>query len=285
MNMPRQFGRVALATLLLSLWGWTSWAADYETLMRQGYVAIAEQDYTAALGHFTQAGSLRPGDPYVEVAIQSLQAAAAVASVDQPVSEAPLLLDLGVPANRIPAAVRSEACGSGTDSQDLLPLIPADLVGVTLQAQPTLLLAIPNSTTATELDLAIDGEIFTYALNPEGGIIALELPVELEPGDQITWGVELLCSRDPAQNPAVRGELIRANRPEVDSALATATGSARLALYRSLGAWYDIAAELATALRQDPDDDALQTQWQALLQSQDLGSLAEVNLASCCTAP
>lgn len=254
-------------------------AAEFDDLMRQGYEAIAERDFATALLHFTQAESLQPGDPFVEVAIQSLQA-----SLQQASASPVVLLDLGIPGNRIPAAVRSEACGTGADALDLVPLMPTGILGVTVQAQPTLLFYIPNQTTATELDLAVNGEIFTYSLTQSAGIVALDLPMEMEPGERVTWGVELLCSRDPAQNPAVRGELLRVDQPELMAVLEQSEGSDRLPLYRSVGAWYDIAAELAQQLRQDPVNPTLTTQWQKLLESQDLGSLQSADFVDCCTA-
>ncbi len=259
-------------------------AAEFDSLMQQGYQAIANRDFATALLHFTQAESLRPEDPFVAVAIQSLQA-----SLSQAQSNPVVLLDLGIPGNRIPAAVRSEACGTGVDGLDLLPLMPEGILGVTVQAQPTLLFYIPSQTTATELDLAVREEIFTYPLSQSGGIVALELPVELAPGEQVSWGVELLCSRDPAQNPAVRGNLLRVNQPELMAVLSQTQGSERLDLYRSVGAWYDIAAELARQLRarplaQDSSDATLRAQWQRLLESQDLGSLQSAELVKCCTA-
>lgn len=259
-------------------------AEEFDSLMRQGYAAIANREFATALLHFTQAESLKPEDPFVAVAIESLQA-----SLNQAQSSPLVLLDLGIPGNRIPAAVRSEACGTGVDGLDLLPLMPDGILGVTVQAQPTLLFYIPSQVTATELDLAVRGEIFTYPLTQSAGIVALQLPVELAPGERVSWGVELLCSRDPAQNPAVRGELLRVNQPELMAVISQTPGSERLELYRSVGAWYDIAAELAQQLRAQPlgqnsSDATLQAQWQRLLESQELGSLQSAELLNCCTA-
>ena len=295
--------RILLCGLLICSWGSLrldpAWAQSptYEQLMRRGYDALLSQDYSTAVQQFTAARQLQPEDPYVLTALQNLERVlSSAASVDTP-SAAPILpflpLNLGAPSNRTSAGIRSRCSALEISvDQKLTALAPRFTAGTTLSPYPTLLFYIPE-TVAQQVEFALSDpqqQVLyqqTLTLTETPGIITIQIPTDIPPlqvGETYRWGLELLCDlEDPAKNATVIGTILRVALPVSLAAQQDALDlRQQLTLQQVQGIWFDGVATLAQLRRDAPQDPGLLAAWTEVLAHENLETVAQEPLLSCC---
>jgi hypothetical protein len=160
--------------------------------------------------------------------------------------------------------------------------------GQTTVAQPTFWFYIPyalNSDHPAEFVLLDEQNKYVYQTPlfsdetsmSHSGIIRVKLPetVALEPGQIYQWVFMLNCEVD---NPIfTRGAIQRvAATPELTAQLAQAsTPEAKARVYAANGIWFDALNLLAEQKINKPEDDAIATAWNSLLQSVELSDIAD----------
>lgn len=200
----------------------------------------------------------------------------------------------GIPQRREGAGTRSGSsrttCLRG--SQALLPLVPEDGFGLTTRDRPTLAFYLPETTLASntaELMLVNnqDGILYetTLQLPKTRGIVSITLPDDapsLKVNQEYRWSVSLRCELEAYRNPWVEGTI---QRVVVDQSLAAqlqrASDRDRPAVYAQAGIWYDALSSLVELRRARPTSDGLVADWQELLGSVRLGTVAKEPLAFC----
>ncbi len=180
--------------------------------------------------------------------------------------------------------------GGGTQSMNIIPLIPKDettntLWGQTLSATPTFFLYVPagiDKTIKFYLVDEVEGEtLYEMFLTPpsNGGIISVTFPKEggktLKEGRVYSWYFEVqVDSAETNPNPFVSGFVQRiVPSPELNSRLqAATTDDDRSKIYAANGIWYDLIATAATLRSTNPNN------WEAMLNSVGLGAIAQAPL-------
>jgi hypothetical protein len=175
-----------------------------------------------------------------------------------------------------------------TGQNRLTAIVPAQNLGYTLSEYPTLFVYVPAAfsakAAAAELILTDDqdNEIYraSFSTGNQSGILRISLPAEanmapLEIGRDYRWSFALVCDpNDPSGNLVVDSWIQRIQpSAELAAAIATASPADLPALYAQSGIWYEAIASLADPYRQ-PADEAIVAQWQNLLNSVGLGSIA-----------
>jgi hypothetical protein len=162
----------------------------------------------------------------------------------------------------------------------------------TLDDTPTFWFYIPapsqaSSRSSIEAEFVLldkDGQILhseQMALPETNGIVAVHLTQSLALNQSYQWIFSILInSRNPSQNPTVDGWV---RRVEVDPALnydlaQATTESARITTYANHGIWQDALTALALLRQTEPNNPALLTDWNDLLNSVGLGAIANVPL-------
>jgi hypothetical protein len=189
------------------------------------------------------------------------------------------------------SAGQSSAGQSGTATRPatLTALIPDKNLGLTTSATPTLFWYVPeNSASAAEFILtdANDAEIYKarFRVTGEAGIISLSLPESaglppLEVGKDYHWSFALICgSTQNSDNSGIVFTDGWIQRIEADDQLAARLANTveadRAGVYAEAGIWQDAIATLAEQRRTQPNNSALTTQWNTLLESVGLTNLS-----------
>ncbi|TVQ58870.1 MAG: DUF928 domain-containing protein [Spirulina sp. DLM2.Bin59] len=176
------------------------------------------------------------------------------------------------PGRRVGGGTRG-GCWGGP--RPLLALHPANNLGVTAAAKPTLYFVLPSLRQAQEVEfLLVDDQqktIYEHLewVEPDQAILAVQIPDQyLALGQPHQWYFAVICDRDnPAQDLVVDGWLQRVATasPVSPSPEQLPADLERLKGYQAQGLWTDAIA-LITALRQaHPENPAVQAQWQALI--------------------
>ncbi|PSN17831.1 hypothetical protein C7271_15685 [filamentous cyanobacterium CCP5] len=196
-----------------------------------------------------------------------------------------------LPGRRVGAGVRQpdNACMEVTQTQ--VAIIPVSNLGVTAQAQPTLLFYVPAVNPERTLEFVLrdenDQEVYdkTVAATGEGGIIRLDLSeevaVSLEPGKNYQWYFSVICnSSDRSQDISSYGWIRRVDTgvavfssPPTTDLLSTARS------YAEAGMWLDALAELDSLRRTQPSNPAVSRLWEEwlLLPTLNLASVTQAN--------
>lgn len=186
---------------------------------------------------------------------------------------------------------RSQGSGSrGCDQGDLAEvtlLIPSqDVAGQTMLGHPAFFLYLPKSVPVPiKFTLSLPGGIEpvyeTQIEAPQAGIVKLELPEdrpELLSDDIYMWSVMLVCNeKRPSANPYYFSWVERVPAtPTLEEELATATTARDRALvYARAGAWYDALAMMYQARSENPEDEQIQADLNALLVEVGLTEIAQ----------
>ncbi|GAB4472121.1 MAG: hypothetical protein OHK0037_31780 [Elainellaceae cyanobacterium] len=194
----------------------------------------------------------------------------------------------GLPGRREGGGTRGCWTSNNPGQNRLTAIVPAQNLGYTLSEYPTLFVYVPASyaekAAAAELILTDDqdNEIYraTFSTGNQSGILRISLPAEanmapLEIGRDYHWSFALVCDpNDPSGNLVVDSWIQRVQpSAELSAAIATASPADLPALYAQSGIWYEAIASLADPYRQ-PTDETIVAQWQNLLNSVGLGSIA-----------
>ena len=116
-------------------------------------------------------------------------------------------------------------------------------------------------------------------LPAESGILQVTVPesvVPLEVGETYAWALMLLCNTSDFSRNALAEGLIQ--RVPADASLTAQINQADLrdrpAAYANAGIWYDALESLAQLRYADPTNNSLQADWVSLLNSVNLGAIA-----------
>jgi hypothetical protein len=119
-------------------------------------------------------------------------------------------------------------------------------------------------------------------LSGSPGIISISLPANapaLEVGKSYYWSLTAICDDDWAKNPAVDGWV---KRIELNSTLANQLKRAaprdRPVLYADASIWTDALTALADLRKANPNDSQLRQDWEDLLKSVGLDTVAQATL-------
>ena len=163
----------------------------------------------------------------------------------------------------------------------------------TIAAYPKFFVYIPQ-TSAQKAEFIIsdnnENEIVKekFALTGTPGVIAFSLPsnaTPLEVGKTYKWSLEILCEagniNDPAsvdRNPFVQGEVERIQPPATLVNIGKVAPSERPDLYAQSQVWYESISSLAELQYANPQDLRLKKDWEDLLNSVNLDTVAEAPL-------
>lgn len=171
----------------------------------------------------------------------------------------------------------------------------------TVSPRPTFFVYIPeisareaNFLLLEKINETTDEPIYetTVALTGTPGILSFTVPADapsLEIGKTYKWSVEVFCDSEDTTggrsgNPAVQGVVERVALPAELANAETAPPSELPALYVGADLWYDALASLAQLRYLNPNDPKLVSDWNELLQSVNLDTIADAPLVQCCTA-
>lgn len=212
----------------------------------------------------------------------SLGASAVTFSTPKGVSSAPRQ-ETTSGATRNNGACLSNAIAS---KDTVTPLIPNSRLGLTVSERPTFFVYVPK-TTAKEATFTLqdaDRNLIyrtKVALSETGGVIRITVPETvkaLEIDNDYRWVVEIHCIADlDPDNPFAEGWV---RRTSVNANLAGKLETAKTSLERAIaysqeGIWYEALANMADAVRSQPQDSTLIKSWEELLTSVGLQAIAK----------
>jgi hypothetical protein len=194
-----------------------------------------------------------------------------------------------LPGRREPAAGRG--CGVSMPKLPLTALIPKTTFGLTAATHPTFFFYIPQTSATAIRFVLLDEEnqnkLYdkTFAIPSTPGIVSLNLSRDktlqpLKVGKNYRWYFLMIC--DPQERSAdiyVEGLVQPVElTPNLSSQLKKASPLDRVAFYQKNQLWYDALTTLAEQRRLNPEDAALQAEWENLLRSQGLDEIARESL-------
>jgi hypothetical protein len=184
--------------------------------------------------------------------------------------------------------VRSLRGGCASSSQlSLTALVPKNKIARTVSDYPTFFFYLPQ----TEAELAefiledeSGNQIYQQDLTIKNlsGVIGVTIPANtnvppLEVGKNYTWKFTVVC--DPDDRAADQLEIGVVRRVELSadilSQLENADPRQKTFIYAENGIWQDALSNLAATRRANPNAPVFQTDWESLLDSVTLGSIAK----------
>ncbi|NEQ26317.1 MAG: DUF928 domain-containing protein, partial [Microcoleus sp. SIO2G3] len=119
----------------------------------------------------------------------------------------------------------------------------------------------------------------------QAGISGIRLTQPLEVDRSYTWRFRIdETPSEASMNPAVRGTVRRISLdPTLAAQLEAASAQEQIALYAANGIWQETLTALIQ-LRQTQPSAAVQADWSSLLDSVNLGSIADAPLLDCCAS-
>jgi Domain of Unknown Function (DUF928) len=179
------------------------------------------------------------------------------------------------------ASRNPSGCGFNEQANKSLvtPLLPKTNIGLTMLEHPAIFVYVPQ-TNAQKALFSIQDEnsnhVYQSSLNllQKPGVMEIKLPTEtpgLKVGKNYKWSLVMICTADlEPDSPFVSGWVRRVetsgkvNSPTLESASALA----------QTGIWYDTLSILAQMRRNQPNNQAVSTSWQELLESVELNAIA-----------
>ena len=175
----------------------------------------------------------------------------------------------------------------GRDSQlSLTPLVPKNKLGRTVSDYPTFFFYLPQ----TEAELAeftledeSGNQIYQQDLTIKNlsGVIGVSIPANtnlppLEVGKKYTWIFSLVCDPQDRASDLLETGIVRRVElsAEILRELENANPRQKTFIYAQKGIWQDALGTLAAARRANPNDRDLAADWESLLDSVKLGSIA-----------
>jgi hypothetical protein len=188
----------------------------------------------------------------------------------------------GLPGRREGGGTRGACLNS---KGNLTAVMPISNSGLTTSSHPTFSWYVPETQpTIAEFILLDrnDQEIYqtTFQITGKAGIMSLTLPKttsmhSLQVGQQYRWKFSIACDTIDASNDMMtEGWIERVTLSSgLQSKLTGQSPAEQASLYAAEGIWYDAAAILAELRRSQPNATS-QINWQNLLSSVDLNSIA-----------
>ncbi|HEY9747084.1 MAG TPA: DUF928 domain-containing protein [Allocoleopsis sp.] len=197
-----------------------------------------------------------------------------------------------LPGRRVGAGTRGPCTNP---KQPLVALIPDTNLGLTAEKYPTFFWFVPPTPARTAefvLNNEKKQEVYKtiFAITGSPGVVSVSLPASatlpaLEVNKNYSWTFSLICNpSDPLAVDFVQGWVQRiALTPEVRDQLAKAPPRDRPAIYAKVGIWNDTLKSLSELRRANPRDRTLASDWETLLKSVGLDSIAKAPLVQCCS--
>lgn len=160
------------------------------------------------------------------------------------------------------------------EEETIAALMPKDNFGLTFAEWPTVVVQIPENTSAQRLILTITDEEERYYAEEDfwvagqTGLISLSLsdqPQALTIGRNYRWHVVVVCDEQPdPDNPVLVGWV---QRTAVTESISQKTPLEQAQWFAENGYWYDMLAVLLRELEDHPNDPHLQAIWQSVVSS------------------
>lgn len=194
----------------------------------------------------------------------------------------------GLPGGRQEGGGVRGPCPNGSDQ--ITALSPQTNAGLTTSASPKFYLYVPASIALpmefklsefTDENNENEKEVYqtTFTLTGTPGVISVSMPADapqLEVGKNYYWSFSLICQNNAPEASIIRGGWIKRSEvsPRLQQELETAKAIDRPGIYAREAIWFDTVSSLAELRRLEPDNPTLTKNWEALLNSVELGDLA-----------
>jgi hypothetical protein len=184
----------------------------------------------------------------------------------------------------IPAGLQCDYTGRG--KRELTALVPISQIGRTVSEYPVFFFYLPQT----------DAEVAEFTLQDENGnliyeqdltiknlsgVIGVSIPANknvppLEAGKNYRWYIALICDPDDRSADAVAIGIVRRVElsAEILRKLENADPRQKTVIYAENGIWQDALSNLAAVRRANPNEPAIQSDWESLLGSVELGEIA-----------
>ncbi|MEG4205649.1 DUF928 domain-containing protein [Microcoleus sp. Pol7_A1] len=197
----------------------------------------------------------------------------------------------GVPGRREGGGTRGLECPTATAA--LTALIPQSTMGQTISAKPTFFYYLPVALDKTvEFELADERDKTLYKksfrmVTSRAGIVSVSLGSDdnspaLEVGKNYQWYFTIKCNpKNTTDDVLVSGWINRtALAPNVKTQLDRSLDRAKLSIFAQQSLWYEYLATLAQLRIAFPSDASLAIKWSAVLNSVQLGKIAQEPLVA-----
>lgn len=127
-----------------------------------------------------------------------------------------------------------------------------------------------------------------FTLTGEPGVIRVSLPANVSPlevGENYYWSFSLVCKENAPEANIIRGGWIKRSQlsDPLQQELAQTPLEKRPQFFAREAMWYDTVSSLAQLRHDNPTSEQLSEQWQDLLSSVGLESIAQARFLECCT--
>ncbi len=189
--------------------------------------------------------------------------------------------DQGLPGRREGGGTRG---GCLTQQPSLTALMPESNLGLTVAAHPSFFWYVPQTAATVAEFVLLDAnntELYKAQVPlTQAGIVQFTLPDSAPPlqvNQSYRWFFALVCEPlDRSADIFTSGWVKRVeDDPGLTQALVVATPAVQPGLYNQAGLWYDALATLAALRQIQPQNPALASQWQSLLESVGLSQIAD----------
>lgn len=194
--------------------------------------------------------------------------------------------DFGLPTHRRDGGSRGsrDNCVASAENQNLIALVPEEIVSVNVSASPKVFFYVPEITDRQTLEFVLRNErdelVYEAFLSTKGeGIVGIEIPAELhsnllETEPNYHWYLSMICDdRQRSRDIVVEGWMRQA---KIDSAiqeqLNTASSIELAELYCDRGFWYDALSALAP--QSAAEEPMARQKWTEMLETIGLKTLA-----------
>ncbi len=189
------------------------------------------------------------------------------------------------PQRRKPAASRPINNQCEFNPQELIALIPENLVGATTTTSPTLYFSVPAIAAATEIEFVLRGPNDELVEKKpfqgrKAGIMSLQLPnvphaANSNSPNSYHWYLSVICNQaDRAYDVVVEGLLQPVTlESNVVQQLERATIQERVQVYQSHKLWHETLNTIAELKRSQPQNTNVSQQLEDLLKSVDLNPI------------
>ncbi|MEG4054860.1 MULTISPECIES: DUF928 domain-containing protein [unclassified Microcoleus] len=197
----------------------------------------------------------------------------------------------GVPGRREGGGTRGLECPTATTT--LTALIPQSTMGQTISAKPTFFYYLPVALDKTvQFELADERDKTLYKksfrmVTSRAGVVSVSLASDdnspaLEVGKNYQWYFTIKCNpKNTRDDVLVSGWINRtALAPTVQTELDRSPDRTKLSIFAQQRLWYEYLATLAQLRIDSPSDASLAIKWSALLNSVELGKIAQEPLVA-----
>lgn len=204
--------------------------------------------------------------------------------------------DIDRPPNRDSRPIRG-GCQSNQQQLSFRALVPSNKTGRTVSDYPTFFFYLPKTEAESAEFTLLDStgqQIYQQTLTVKNvsGVIGISIPANsnvppLAAGKTYTWNFTLICN--PADRSGDLPSIGKVERVELSAdirrQLEQADAREKIFVYAKNGIWLDALSNLAAARRTLPTNEAIQADWESLLDSVKLSEIAKEPIVQIETEP